>query len=107
MSPEHFVRFIDSKNRLLRRVDVVLFDTILTRNLSENIIYSSLNSYDIVLDLKTPDWGEMERAGHRLKAIEVRKARGAIAETQMYPYIIRKGEGLVIQKEEIGISERR
>ncbi|MHA1199608.1 MAG: ATPase domain-containing protein [Candidatus Heimdallarchaeaceae archaeon] len=99
VTAENFVRFIDYKNRVLRRIDVALFDTILTRSLSENTIYSSLNSYDIVLDLKTPDWGEMKGAGHDLRAIEVRKARGAVAETQMCPYIIRRGEGLVIQKE--------
>lgn len=101
VTSENFVRFIDYKNRILRRIDVALLDTILTRSLSENTIYSSLNSYDIVLDLKTPDWGEMKSAGQDLRAIEVRKARGAEAETQMFPYIIRRGEGLVIQKDVI------
>ena len=93
-----FISFIERKNRLLRRLDVALLDTILIKTLDENVLYSLLNSYDTVLDVYIPNWGEMGQAGQGFRALQVRKARGTIADTRPFPYTIRAGKGVVVQE---------
>lgn len=98
-TPGQFVELVHRKNRLLRRPDVVLFDTLLRQTLQESELYSLLNAFDVVVDLTTPDWGEMEQAGQGMRALRVRKARGVRADTRPYPYVISPTEGIVVQKE--------
>lgn len=97
-APNDFVAFTESKNRLLRRPDVALFDTIVPKTLSENVRYSLLNSYDVVVDIYVPDWGEMGQVGQGLRALHVRKARGTRVDTRPYPYTARPGEGVLVQE---------
>jgi circadian clock protein KaiC len=97
-APHEFVAFTDSKNRLLRRPDVALFDTIVPKTLPENVRYSLLNSYDVVIDIHVPDWGEMGQIRQGLRALQVRKARGVKVDTRPYPYIIQPGEGVLVQE---------
>ncbi|HXH13148.1 MAG TPA: ATPase domain-containing protein [Alphaproteobacteria bacterium] len=97
-APHEFVAFTESKNRSLRRPDVALFDTIVPKTLNESVRYSLLNSYDVVVDIYVPDWGEMGQTGQGLRALQVRKARGAKVDTRPYPYITRPGAGVMVQE---------
>jgi len=97
-APDEFIAFIERKNRLLRRLDITLFDTILPKTLNESILYSLLNSYDSVLDVYSPNWGEMNQAGQGARVLQMRKARGTHADTRPYPYTIRPGTGIVVQE---------
>ena len=91
-----FAAFIEIKNRLLREPDVAVFDTILPQTLDENLLYTILNNYDVVIDLYTPDWGEMghARAGNRV--LQVRKVRGNAFDNRPYPYAIIPGRGIIL-----------
>ncbi|GAC1462413.1 MAG: hypothetical protein NVSMB70_08890 [Chamaesiphon sp.] len=95
---DEFIKFIESKNRLLRRINVALLDTILPKTLNESILYSLLNSYDVALDVYIPNWGEMGQAGQGFRVIQIRKTRGIQADTRPYPYTIRPGKGVVVQE---------
>src|SRR6478672_1760697 len=97
-APDQLMAFIEHKNRLLRRLDVTLFDTILPKTLNESILYSLLNSYDLVLDVYSPNWGDMNQAGQGARVIQMRKARGTHADNRPYPYTIRPGEGIIVQE---------
>lgn len=97
-APDEFIAFMERKNRLLRRLDVALLDTILTKTLNEASLYSLLNSYDVVLDAYIPDWGEMGQAGHAFRVLQVRKARGTQADNRPYPFTLRSGQGLSVHE---------
>jgi circadian clock protein KaiC len=99
-APGEFVELVHRKNRLLRRPDVTTFDTLLLQMLEKSELYSLLNAFDVVVDLYTPDWGEMALSGNTgYRALRVRKVRGANADTRPYPYIISRTEGIVVQKD--------
>jgi circadian clock protein KaiC len=99
-APGEFVELVHRKNRLLRRPDVTTFDTLLLQMLEKSELYSLLNAFDVVLDLYTPDWGEMALSGNTgYRALRVRKVRGANADTRPYPYVISRTEGVVVQKD--------
>jgi circadian clock protein KaiC len=94
------VGMVHRKNRLLLKPNVVLFDILLKQTLQTSELYSLLNAFDIVLDLYTPDWGEMKQAGiSGYRVLQVLKARGAYADTRPYPYTISSTEGIVVQKD--------
>ncbi|MEP0856993.1 ATPase domain-containing protein [Trichocoleus sp. DQ-U1] len=97
-APDELIAFIERKNRLLRQLDVALFDTILPKTLNESILYSLLNSYDVVLDVYVPNWGEMGQTGQGFRVLQVRKSRGTHADTRPYPYTIRQGKGISVQE---------
>lgn len=97
-APDEFITFIERKNRLLRQLDVALFDTILPKTLNESILYSLLNSYDVVLDVYVPNWGEMGQTGQGFRVLQVRKSRGTHSDTRPYPYTIRQGKGISVQE---------
>ncbi|MBD2742255.1 ATPase domain-containing protein [Coleofasciculus sp. FACHB-1120] len=97
-APDEFITFIERKNRLLRQLDVALFDTILPKTLNESILYSLLNSYDVVLDVYVPNWGEMGQSGQGFRVLQARKSRGTHADTRPYPYTIRQGKGVSVQE---------
>jgi circadian clock protein KaiC len=99
-TPDEFVGLVHRKNRLLRRPGVTVFDAMLQRTLDESKVYSLLNAFDIVVDLYTPDWGEMGFSGHTgQRALRVHKARVAGADTRPFPYTISPTEGVVVQKD--------
>lgn len=97
--PNQFMMLIEQKNRLLRRPDVALFDTILPKTLAESVLYSALNSYDLVIEIYTPNWGDMGQSGQGFRVLQVRKARGTAIDTRPYPYVIRSGQGVFVQTE--------
>lgn len=101
-TPNELISFIERKNRLLRQPHVTLLDTILPKTLNENILYSLLNSYDMVLDIYIPDWGEMGQAGQGFRVLQMRKARGIHADNRPYPFTIRPGKGVVVQEDFYG-----
>jgi circadian clock protein KaiC len=99
-TPAEFVALIHRKNRLLSRPDVTVFDTVIQQMLPESQLYSLLNTFDVVLDLYSPSWGEMGLAGNRgYRALRVYKVRGAHADSRPFPYTITPSEGIVVQKD--------
>ncbi len=61
--------------------------------------YSS-NAFDVVIDLYTPDWGEVRFNGNMgYRALRVSKARGVNVHNQSFPYTITPDQGVVIHKE--------
>ena len=99
VSSDDFVSLVQYKNRVLCRPDVVLYDTLLRRTLLENQVYSLVNAYDVVVDLYTPDWGEMSLSGNiGYRALQVSKARTTHVDLRPYPYVISSAEGIVVQK---------
>jgi circadian clock protein KaiC len=98
-TPEDLIKFLEKKNRLLKSPDVALLDTFMAKTLEESTLYSMLNSYDVVLDLYIPDWGEMSQAGKQgIRVLQIRKAPDAV-DTRPYPYFICPGKGVIVQKE--------
>lgn len=98
-APKDFVELVHRKNRLLQRPDTVLFDTLLPQTLPSGDVYSLLNAFDLVLDLYTPDWGEMKLAGNvGYRALRVSKLRVGSADTRPFPYTLSPSEGVVVQK---------
>jgi circadian clock protein KaiC len=96
-TPERFLAFVERKNRLLHRPDVVIFDTFLLGTL-DDVFHSGLrNNYDLVLRLYSPDWGEMSQNERVSRVLQVFKNRTAKVDSRPYPYTIRTGEGLVVQ----------
>ncbi len=96
-APSDFVALVHRQLRLLRRPDVTVFCTLLRQTLPVGDHYSLLNAFDVVLELMTPDWGEMRSSRNGdYRALQVRKARGVSTNTQPYPYSISPSEGLVI-----------
>lgn len=96
--PAEFLSFIERKNRLLRQPNVAQMDLFLSKTLDENVTYSLQNSYDIVMEIYIPDWGAMGQGGQGLRVLQIRKARGSQVDTRPYPYTIKPGEGIVLQK---------
>lgn len=97
-APAEFVRVVHRKVRRLRRPDVAILDTLLHQMLQPADLYSLMGAYDVVLDLYTPDWGEMRAAGAAGgRVLQVRKTRGAHADGRPHPYAIVPGEGIVLR----------
>ena len=97
---EDFVSLVYRKNRLLGRENLAVLDIILSGSMEESHQYSLMNAYDIVIDLFTPDWGEMKFAGQSgYRALKMTKVRGARVDGRPYPYIISTNDGLVVQKD--------
>ncbi len=98
-TPGAFLALVQAKNRLLRQPGVSIFDTMLRRVLPEDTTNSLLNAFDVVLDLYTPDWGDMsqpQRTGRRV--LQVLKARGAYLDSRPYPYTLSSIDGVRVQK---------
>lgn len=100
LSASDFVSLIYRKNRLLRQPDVALFDTILRETVQGHDLSNLLNTFDVVLDLYTPNWGEMNLAGSiGYRAMQIRKARGVRIDNRPYPYTISTTEGILVQSD--------
>ncbi len=99
-TPNAFVALVHRKTRMLRRPDVAIFSTLLRETLERSNLYSLLNAFDVVIDLYTPDWGEVRLNGNMgYRALRVSKARGASIHNQSFPYTISPARGVVIHKE--------
>jgi hypothetical protein len=54
----------------------------------------------MVIDLYTPDWGDLRMASDAEKPVmRMVKARGLKVDTRPYPYKVRTEGGVVVQKE--------
>ncbi len=99
-TPNAFVALVHRKTRMLRRPDVAIFSTLLRETLARSDLYSLLNAFDVVIDLYTPDWGEVRLNGNMgYRALRVSKARGVSTHNQSFPYTIIPTRGMVIHKE--------
>ncbi|NEP14657.1 MAG: AAA family ATPase [Symploca sp. SIO2C1] len=97
-TPREFISLIYRKNRLLRQPDVAMFNTFPQLAMADSDRYSLLNAYDVVLNLYTPDWGEMNQQGKiGNRALKIGKIRGARADLRPYPYTISLNEGILLQ----------
>ncbi len=95
-----FVRLVNRKNSLLGRDNVVIFDTILAKTVEENDFIQLSNSYDMVVDMFTPDWGQMKMTGNiGYRALQFKKARGVKVDKRPFPYTISLTDGIVVQKD--------
>ncbi len=100
ITPGEFVSLVYRKNRLLRRPDVAILDIMLWDTVRDHNLSNLLNTFDVVLDLYTPNWGEMNLAGSvGYRAMQVRKARGVRADSRPFPYTISPTEGIVVQSD--------
>jgi circadian clock protein KaiC len=96
-TPDEFVSLIHRKNRILRQPGVTLFDTLPYAVLEEKDLNRLLNAFDVLLDLYTPDWGEMGMVGGgSYRVMQVRKAPSSF-DTRPYPYVIDQNSGIVVQ----------
>jgi len=98
-TPREFISLVYRKNRLLRQPDVAMFNTFPQLAMEDSDRYSLLNAYDVVLNLYTPDWGEMNQQGKiGNHALKIGKIRGARADLRPYPYTISLHEGILLQQ---------
>ena len=98
-TPREFISLIYRKNRLLRQPDVAMFNTFPQLAMEDSERYSLLNAYDVVLNLYTPNWGEMNQQGKiGNRVLKIGKIRGARADLRPYPYTISPNEGILLQK---------
>lgn len=100
-TPDEFVMLVHRKNRLLRQAGVTIFDTFPQRVLEQSTLANLLNAFDVILDLYTPDWGEMSVTGGvgGYRVMQVRKAPAVGVDTRPYPYTISQHEGIIIQRD--------
>ena len=98
LPPDQFKIFLTRRRQLVNRPDVSAFDTVMSSN--DTLQPYLTNHYDMVLDLYTPDWGDLRMAGDSDKpVVRVVKARGLKVDTRPYPYRVRSEGGVVVQKE--------
>ncbi|MEQ8995227.1 MAG: ATPase domain-containing protein [Coleofasciculus sp. B1-GNL1-01] len=97
-SVEEFLSFIDDKNRLLNHPDVVLLDIWDQRIGITDKGYSLWNTFDGIINLSIPDWGEMNQRGNRgYPTLQLQKLRGSLIDPRPYPYKISLPQGIVLQ----------
>lgn len=98
MQPEQFKVFLTRRRQLVNRTDVSVFDTVMSTG--DQLQMYLTNHYDMVVDLYTPDWGDLRMAGDSEKPVmRMVKARGLKVDTRPYPYRVRSEGGVVVQKE--------
>ncbi|HEX2021964.1 MAG TPA: ATPase domain-containing protein [Candidatus Thermoplasmatota archaeon] len=102
MSPEDFKAMLNKRKSLSSRPDVSLFDTVMA---ADDALQPFLtNHFDVVVDLYTPDWGDMRGADDRGRPVmRVVKARGVRVDTRPYPFRVSKEGGVVVQKDFYGV----
>lgn len=102
MSAEEFKSMLTKRKSLVNRPDVALFDTVMA---SETDLQPFLvNHFDVVVDLYTPDWGDLRGADDRGRPVmRVVKARGVRVDTRPYPFRVSKEGGVVVQKDFYGL----
>lgn len=102
MSPEEFKAMLNKRKALIGRPDVAMFDTVMA---AEDELQPFLtNHFDVVIDLYTPDWGDLRGADDRGRPVmRVVKARGVRVDTRPYPFRVSKEGGVVVQKDFYGL----
>ncbi|MDI6703935.1 MAG: ATPase domain-containing protein [bacterium] len=94
-SKDEFVKLIYEKNRTLQQEDVVLMDSYLSQTLEKDELYNLTNTYDFRIDLY---FGE-EKAGVPKRYIRLKKVSGRAYDPRPFPYTIKVGEGIIVDKE--------
>lgn len=102
MSPEEFKAMLTKGRSLSASPEVSMLDTVMS---SSDILQSYLtNHFDVVIDLYTPDWGDLKGADDRGRPVmRLVKARGVRVDTRPYPFRISKEGGVVVQKDFYGL----
>ncbi|NLC07153.1 MAG: AAA family ATPase [Syntrophomonadaceae bacterium] len=94
-STKEFLALVQDKNRLLREPDVVIMDIYLKGTLEEAGMYALTNAYDVCVDLFFPD----ERGGVPQRNLRLHKLRTAGYDPRPFPCCIKRGVGLVVDKD--------
>lgn len=98
LPPDQFKIYLTRRRQLVSGRDVSVFDTVMTT--TDTLQPYLTNHYDMVVDLYSPDWGDLRAAGSSEKPVmRVVKARGLKVDTRPYPYRVRAEGGVVVQKE--------
>jgi circadian clock protein KaiC len=102
LSPEDFKSMLTRRRLLGSRPDVSMLDTVM---MSNDLLQAYLtNHFDVVLDLYTPDWGDLKGADDRGRPVmRIVKARGVRVDTRPYPFRISREGGVVVQKDFYGL----
>lgn len=96
-TPDEFISLIHRKNRALRQPGITLFDTLPHDVLEPKDLNRMLNAFDVIIDLYTPNWGDMRMVGGGgYRVLKVQKAPSNV-DTRPYPYLIDPARGIVIQ----------
>lgn len=98
LPPEQFKVLLTRRRQLVNRDDVAILNTVMA---GDDALQPYLtNHYDMVIDLYTPNWGDLRMAGDADKPVmRLVKARGLKVDTRPYPYRVRSEGGVVVQKE--------
>jgi len=91
--PSEFLLLVYAKNRYLRRAGLAGLDLYLAQHVAEGHMYTLLNAYDLFLDLYFPE----EKGDIPRRYLRLRKVRAAPFDARPYPYLIRPGQGLVLE----------
>ena len=102
LSAEDFKSMLTRRRLLGSRPDVSMLDTVM---MSNDLLHAYLtNHFDVVLDLYTPDWGDLKGADDRGRPVmRIVKARGVRVDTRPYPFRISREGGVVVQKDFYGL----
>ncbi len=93
-STQDLVAMVHEKNRLLRKEGVVMLDLYLKGTLEETGMYGLANAYDVCIDLYYPE----EKGGVPQRNMRVHKIRSTDFDPRPFPFSIRTGQGLVVDK---------
>ena len=102
LSAEEFKSMLTKRRLLVPSPQVSMLDTVMA---SSDVLQSYLtNHFDVVIDLYTPDWGDLKGADDRGRPVmRVVKARGVRVDTRPYPFRISREGGVVVQKDFYGV----
>lgn len=94
-SPQDLVAMVHKKNRVLRKKNLVMLDIYLKDTLEETGMYNLTNAYDVCIDLYYPE----EKGGVPQRNLRIHKIRSTNFDPRPFPFSIRMGQGLVVDKE--------
>ncbi|HUR67780.1 MAG TPA: ATPase domain-containing protein [Candidatus Thermoplasmatota archaeon] len=102
MSPEEFKAILTKGRLLSSSPQVSMLDTVMA---SQDVLQSYLtNHFDVVIDLYTPDWGDLRGADDRGRPVmRLVKARGVRVDSRPYPFRVSREGGVVVQKDFYGL----
>ena len=102
MPPEEFKSLLTRNRTLGSSPQVSVLQTVMA---SQDMIQSYLtNHFDVVIDLYTPDWGDLRGADDRGRPVmRLVKARGVRVDSRPYPFRVSKEGGVVVQKDFYGL----
>jgi circadian clock protein KaiC len=100
--PDEFKAILTKGRMLSASPQVSMLDTVMA---SQDILQSYLtNHFDVVIDLYTPDWGDLRGADDRGRPVmRLVKARGVRVDSRPYPFRVSKEGGVVVQKDFYGL----